>query len=94
MPLKYGRTKGRYTHGPIFCRPVCGRLVPDKFQTGFFVGDRDCVCLIQKRWPIKKKSVRVFLFPDKLSASKYWELPDKKSAHVALRIATKYFALW
>ena len=39
----------------------------------------------------KKKSVRVFLFPDKLSASKYWELPDKKSAHVALRIATKYF---
>ena len=42
----------------------------------------------------KKKSVRVFLFPDKLSASKYWELPDKKSAHVALRIATKYFALW
>ena len=32
-------------------------VVPGKFQTNFFVGDRDCAYLIQKRGPIKNRHV-------------------------------------
>lgn len=51
--LDFTQTKGYYTCANFL---LCGSS-QHKFQTRFFVRDRDCALLIQKRWPIKNQCV-------------------------------------